>query len=558
VDITVVVEGRTTRIKVDPKILVQNLVHKVAQALSIDLPGWWHASVVDGIGDNQTYQENDTINLYPASQESIEMMREPRTPKGSAAKIPKAVGGPPLKRREPKQKRDWIQELCERREVPIQDAKQFSDQIIIDRMITMTTDGGANPNPGPTGWGVLVRQNGKFLCLWKHYPKSSNNVMELSAVIAGLNDLPSGMVVWLSTDSQYVQKGMCEWMPKWKKNCCRNSKKAGVAQKYLWLALEAAVARHRRIESTWVKAHSGIIHNEIANTLATKGVKDSTYCPIDWFDKLPADTEEEDGPSIPPSEVITQTDEFGADEEHLPSFGTPAIVYGFNDEEAAERAEEERERGIRHFLPVMCDNSSTPVTDDEDMGNMGNPRDVVLIAPGMTVEDSGSEQHEPPQEQGFSFQVGHVGPVDMPESVAPSPRSSTWAQARAEAQQRREAEVRFSWMRDSDLQMLTMGLEPYAWDHFAEAASHSGETQFQAIEQRTCSEEVLETGEPPGPDSLVGATLVVRSQTIVTALKMVSYGWKAPGATARRHGFKGKIHHQTDEPAYWQALAGAT
>jgi hypothetical protein len=65
-------------------------------------------------------------------------------------------------------------------------------------------------------------------------------------------------------------------------------------------------------------------------------------------DMLPPDTEEEDGRSIPPSEVITQTDEFGADEEHLPSFGTQAVVYDLNKEEAEELAEE-RERGIRHF-----------------------------------------------------------------------------------------------------------------------------------------------------------------------------------------------------------------
>jgi hypothetical protein len=198
VNITVLVEGQIAQIKVDPKILVQNLVHKMAHALMMNLPGWSHASVVDGIGDNHTHQENDTIKLYRASQESIERMRDPRTPKGSVAKIPKAIGGPQPKRREPKQKRDWIQELCERGEIPIQDAKQFSDQIIHDKMVTMTTDGWANPNPGSAGWGVLVRKNGKFLCLWKHYPKSSNNVMELSAVIAGLNYLPSGMVVWLS------------------------------------------------------------------------------------------------------------------------------------------------------------------------------------------------------------------------------------------------------------------------------------------------------------------------------------------------------------------------
>jgi hypothetical protein len=138
-------------------------------------------------------------------------------------------------------------------------------------------------------------------------------------------------------------------MPKWKSNGWKNSKKAGIANMSLWLALEAAVARHRRIEFTWAKAHSGILHNEVAGTLATRGVKGTTYCPVNWFDQLSPDTEEEDDPSIPPSEVVTQTEEFGADEEHLPSFGTHAVVYDFNKEEAADLAEE-RERGICHFL----------------------------------------------------------------------------------------------------------------------------------------------------------------------------------------------------------------
>jgi hypothetical protein len=108
-----------------------------------------------------------------------------------------------------------------------------------------------------------------------------------------------------------------------------------------------------------------------------------------------------------------------------------------------------------------------------------------------------------------------------------------WAQARAEALQHREVEERFSWMRDADLQMLSMGLEPYPWDHFADVIKQTGEYQFRAIEERTCSEEVLQTGAPPGPESLVGATLVVRSHTAVTALRMVSYGWNASEATAR-------------------------
>jgi hypothetical protein len=141
IDITVQVEGRSVQIKVNPKVLIQNLVHQVAKELGINLPGWWHARVVQGEGDNRTYQSGDIIKLYPVTPESIEAMREPRTPKWSGAKIPKAIGGPPKKKKIPKRKRDWIEELCDRGEVRICDSKQFSDQIDTGKMITMTTDG---------------------------------------------------------------------------------------------------------------------------------------------------------------------------------------------------------------------------------------------------------------------------------------------------------------------------------------------------------------------------------------------------------------------------------
>jgi hypothetical protein len=80
--------------------------------------------------------------------------------------------------------------------------------------------------------------------------------------------------------------------------------------------------------------------------------------------------------------------------------------------------EAERERGIRHFLHDTCDNSSTSVTDDEDNSNIGG---VVLVTPGMTAVDDGSEPTGLPKQPEFHLQVGHVGAVDMPESVAPSP-----------------------------------------------------------------------------------------------------------------------------------------
>jgi hypothetical protein len=82
---------------------------------------------------------------------------------------------------------------------------------------------------------------------------------------AGLNS-----IVWVSTDSQYVQEGINEWMPNWKRNGWKNSKKAGIANKSLWLQFDTEIARHRLVTFSWVKAHSGILLNEIADTLATR------------------------------------------------------------------------------------------------------------------------------------------------------------------------------------------------------------------------------------------------------------------------------------------------
>jgi hypothetical protein len=87
-------------------------------------------------------------------------------------------------------------------------------------------------------------------------------------------------------------------------------------------------------------------------------------------------------------------------------------------------------------------------------------------------------------------------------------------------------------MSDADTQMLTMGLEPYPWEEFAGAIGQSREWKFQAIEQRACEEQVMQQNVPPGPDSLVGATLMVRSHTIIAVLNMVSHCRDASQATA--------------------------
>jgi hypothetical protein len=183
-----------------------------------------------------------------------------------------------------------------------------------------------------------------------------------------------------------------------------------------------------------VKAHSGILHTEIAETLATRGVKGSTYCPTNRFDQLPEDTEAEDDPNIPQTEGFTQTEEFGMDELHLPSFGTPAVVYGFNGEEAAERAEE-RDRSIRHFLHDQCDNSSTPVSEDEEFHETNG---TVLIQNGWAAlgnggpepqdqeQESDGDSQEQNQGSDFSLSIRRENEeVTLDTVVAPSPWSST-------------------------------------------------------------------------------------------------------------------------------------
>jgi ribonuclease HI len=118
--------------------------------------------------------------------------------------------------------------------------------------------------------------------------------MELSAVIAALSFLPQGMIVSISTDSKYVQKGITEWIHSWKRNGCENGKKAPGANKSLWMELDSEIDRHRNVEFSWVKAHSGISHNEIADQLATRGVQGSSFFPTRKFDVLPEDSEMED------------------------------------------------------------------------------------------------------------------------------------------------------------------------------------------------------------------------------------------------------------------------
>jgi hypothetical protein len=300
-----------------------------------------------------------------------------------------------------------------------------------------------------------------------------------------------------------------------------------------------------------MKAHSGLLDNEVADTLATRGVKGGSYCPVSWFDILPEDTETEDDPNIPTSEVITQTEEFGADEEHLPQNGTTAVVYGFNEEEAAE-IQEERERGVQQFAHDFLGKSSAEGSEDE---GVSNPGEIPITTRGWSlvkgsdgdrnlsympwreqnvpVDDEAGREQEQLQSSECHIRVRRGIGEEEEITDARSAWSNSWAQAQAEARQIREMEERFSWMTEADKGMLNTGLEPFPPDQFADAIANSGETEFMVFEQRGNGGDVLRESCPEGAEVVVGATLVIRSRTCVTALNAVSHMAEAPPATAK-------------------------
>jgi ribonuclease HI len=146
----------------------------------------------------------------------------------------------------------------ERNEEFVTDALVFARGIEKDKMIQAVTDGGANPNPGPAGWGVVIQQSKCFTAIWKAYTRTTNDMMELNAVIAALSFLPAGMHVCVSSDSKYVCKGISEWIHKWKRDGWKGAKKTQVANATLWQQLDSEIAQHAVVQFTWVKAHCGI------------------------------------------------------------------------------------------------------------------------------------------------------------------------------------------------------------------------------------------------------------------------------------------------------------
>ncbi len=138
-------------------------------------------------------------------------------------------------------------------------------------VVEIFTDGACKGNPGPGGWGVVLRYGMQEKELFGGERDTTNNRMELTAVLRALQALTRPSEVAVYTDSQYVQKGISEWLPNWKARGWRTADKKPVKNADLWQALEAAAAPHR-VDWHWVRGHAGHPENERADRLANRGV----------------------------------------------------------------------------------------------------------------------------------------------------------------------------------------------------------------------------------------------------------------------------------------------
>lgn len=143
------------------------------------------------------------------------------------------------------------------------------------RTVEIYTDGACKGNPGPGGWGALLACEGVERELFGGEHETTNNRMELTAVIEALRALKRPSRVILHTDSQYVQKGITEWIHSWKAKGWKTAARAPVKNADLWRALDELAGQHR-IDWRWVKGHAGHDGNERADALANRGVAEAS------------------------------------------------------------------------------------------------------------------------------------------------------------------------------------------------------------------------------------------------------------------------------------------
>ena len=138
-------------------------------------------------------------------------------------------------------------------------------------IVEIWTDGACRGNPGPGGWGAVLRVPGRETHFWGGEPATTNNRMELMAAIRALKALKRRCTVALHTDSKYVIQGINDWMPGWKRKGWVNSQRKPVKNAELWRALDEARNGHD-VSWHWVKGHSGHTENDLADSLANRGI----------------------------------------------------------------------------------------------------------------------------------------------------------------------------------------------------------------------------------------------------------------------------------------------
>jgi ribonuclease HI len=137
--------------------------------------------------------------------------------------------------------------------------------------IEIFTDGACRGNPGPGGWGALIRYKTIEKEFYGGEKQTTNNRMELTAAIESLKAVKDPCEISLTTDSQYVRKGITEWLTNWKARGWKTANKKPVKNVDLWQALDEQAARHK-VQWHWVKGHSGHRENEFADQLANRGI----------------------------------------------------------------------------------------------------------------------------------------------------------------------------------------------------------------------------------------------------------------------------------------------
>lgn len=141
--------------------------------------------------------------------------------------------------------------------------------------VVIHTDGACKGNPGPGGWGAVLEYGDAVKEIFGGEPDTTNNRMELTAVIEALRCLKRPCRIRIVTDSQYVQKGVEEWLEGWKRKHWKTAAGKPVANRDLWEILDLELARHA-VSWEWVRGHQGHAGNELADTLANRGVESIT------------------------------------------------------------------------------------------------------------------------------------------------------------------------------------------------------------------------------------------------------------------------------------------